>query len=238
MLKPFHFKQFTVKQDQCAMKVGTDGVLLGAWATLNHSPSSILDVGSGTGVIALQMAQRSLAESIDAIEIDENAHAQCVENFENSPWADRLFCYHASLQEYASEIDETYDLIVSNPPFFSEDYKTKSGSRDSARFNDALPFEHLIICAVRLLNDTGIFALILPYKETSDFIQTAERHGLFLKRICKVRGTAQAPIKRCLMEFSTHRSKSFTEESLTIETSRHNYTPEYKTLVGDFYLKM
>jgi tRNA1Val (adenine37-N6)-methyltransferase len=144
MSQPFKFKQFTVRQDKCAMKIGTDGVLLGAWTPIPLHTNSILDIGAGTGIIALQMAQRCDAQTIDAIEIDESAHEQCTQNFEESPWADRLFCYHASVQEFASEIDEKYDLIISNPPFYKDTYKTNSLSRDTARFEDALPFEHLL----------------------------------------------------------------------------------------------
>ena len=138
--KPFIFKQFTVNQDRCAMKIGTDSVLLGAWTSLKTNPNSILDIGAGTGVLALMLAQRSYAELIDAIEIDDDAYEQCVENFENAPWSDRLFCYHASLEEFVDEIEDRYDLIISNPPFYSEDYKTENAQRDLARFSDALAF--------------------------------------------------------------------------------------------------
>ena len=123
MSKPFRFKQFTIHQDKTAMKVGTDGVLLGAWTSVESNPFSILDIGAGTGLIALQLAQRSHAEVIDALEIDDNAYEQAVENFENSPWSDRLFCYHAGLDEFVDEIEDKYDLIVSNPPFYTENYK-------------------------------------------------------------------------------------------------------------------
>ena len=122
MNKPFKFKEFTVNQDQCAMKIGTDSVLLGAWASIKNNPFSILDIGAGTGVISLMLAQRSYAELIDAIEIDDSAYEQCVNNFEQSSWSDRLFCYHASLKEFNEEIEDKYDLIISNPPFYSEDY--------------------------------------------------------------------------------------------------------------------
>lgn len=117
MQKLFQFKQFTINQDRCAMKIGTDAVLLGAWAPIEHQPLSILDIGAGTGVLSLMLAQRCDAMTIDAIEIDDNAYEQCVENFENSPWSDLLFCYHASLEEFTEEIEETFDLIVCNPPF-------------------------------------------------------------------------------------------------------------------------
>ncbi|GAB5398787.1 MAG: methyltransferase [Aureisphaera sp.] len=237
MNAPFQFKEFTVHQDRCAMKIGTDGVLLGAWASLHHSPNSALDIGAGTGVIALQLAQRSNSETIDAIEIDDDAYEQCSENFENSPWSNRLFCYHASVQEFASEIDDTYDLIISNPPFYSEDFKSDDTSRNSARFVDSLPFQHLIVCVAHLLAKEGRFALILPRKEEEAFIALAKEHHLFLNRLCRVKGSPNAEEKRSLMEFSFH-EKEVIPEQLIIETSRHQYTPEYIELVKDFYLKM
>ena len=140
MSKPFRFKQFSVAQDQCAMKIGTDAVLLGAWTGLDSQPNSILDIGAGTGILALIMAQRSTAELIDALEIDADAYEQCVENFETSDWGDRLFCYHASLDEFTEEIEDQYDLIISNPPFYTDTFKTENEVRNQARFEDAMPF--------------------------------------------------------------------------------------------------
>ena len=237
MEQPFKFKQFEVNQDRCAMKIGTDGVLLGAWSSINHNPFSILDIGAGTGVVSLMLAQRSFAELIDAIEIDDDTYEQCAENFENSPWNDRLFCYHASLDQFTQEIDDKYDLIVSNPPFYSEDYKSKNTQRDMARFQDALPFINLLESVSKLLTETGIFSVIIPFKEEAKFLKIAEESGLFVKRLTKVKGNPDSDIKRSLIEFSFMK-KDFIIDELIIETDRHQYTEEYISLTKDFYLKM
>ena len=129
------------------MKIGTDGVLLGAWTPLINNPYNILDIGAGTGILSLMLAQRSNAEQIDALEIDEEAYEQCVENFETSPWGDKLFCFHAGLDEFVDEPEDEYDIIISNPPFYAEDFKTDDSQRDRARFQDAMPFEELIEAA-------------------------------------------------------------------------------------------
>ena len=145
---------------------------------------------------------------MDAIELDEDAYEQCIENFEASPWADRLFCYHASFQEFASEMEEPYDLIVSNPPFYSEDVTSGNEARDLARSESALPFEHLLICAHHLLSDTGIFATIIPYKELERFLHLASKVGFYLQRKCLVQGTPTSEVKRALLEFSFRRKGS------------------------------
>ena len=143
MSEPFRFKQFEINQDRCAMKIGTDGVLLGSWTNITAA-ESILDIGAGTGIIALMLAQRSSAEAIDAIEIDSNAYEQCIENFENSLWGDRLYCYHAGLDEFIEEIEDLYDVIVCNPPFYTESVTSGDLQRDQARQNEFLPFKELI----------------------------------------------------------------------------------------------
>lgn len=237
MSKPFKFKQFTVNQDQCAMKIGTDGVLLGAWTSVKNNPFSVLDIGAGTGVIALMLAQRCSAQLIDAIEIDDEAYEQCVENFEQSPWGDRLFCYHASLDEFNEEIEEEYDLIISNPPFYSEDYKTENEQRNLARFTDAMPFDHLINCAADLLSKEGRFNVTVPFKETSYVIDLASEVNLYPNRVLHVKGNPTSEVKRSLLEFSFNKTDVETSE-LIIETDRHQYTPEYIALTKDFYLKM
>ncbi|MEO7977371.1 methyltransferase [Flavobacterium sp.] len=234
----FQFKQFSVQQDKTAMKVGTDGVLLGAWAPIDHNPYSVLDIGAGTGVIALMLAQRTHAEQIDALEIDEEAYEQAVENFESSPWTDRLFCFHAGLDEFIDEPEDEYDLIVSNPPFYSEDYKTENQQRDLARFQDSMPFEELIEAADLLLSENGIFAVILPFKEEENFITLAKESELYPIKITRVKGTSKSEIKRSLLAFSRNQVRKIEIDELTIEIYRHVYTPEYIELTKDFYLKM
>jgi tRNA1Val (adenine37-N6)-methyltransferase len=234
----FQFKQFSVHQDKTAMKIGTDGVLLGAWAPTAHQPFSILDIGTGTGLIALMLAQRTAAEQIDALEIDEAAYEQAVDNFENSPWNDRLFCFHAGLDEFIEEPEDEYDLIVSNPPFYAEDYKTENEQRDLARFQDALPFEDLVEAADLLLSENGIFAVILPFKEEAKFIALAKDFDLFPIKITRVKGTPTTEIKRSLLAFTRFETLNFLTDELVIETARHDYTSEYITLTKDFYLKM
>ncbi|QXP51446.1 methyltransferase [Cellulophaga sp. HaHa_2_95] len=243
-MKPFRFKQFTVNQDKCAMKIGTDGVLLGAWASVNNSMHTILDIGTGTGVIALMLAQRSIADTIEAIELDGDAFEQCTDNFEASDWGDRLFCFHAGFDEFVDEYTEEepeeaelYDLIVSNPPFYSEEVSSGNDARDQARQNSSLPFDELVSGVSKLLSPTGVFATIIPYKEEENFIALALENNLFPNRITQVRGTENTEIKRSLLEFSSTESE-YTPKELIIELERNVYTKEYIELTKDFYLKM
>jgi len=233
----FSFKQFSVNQERCAMKIGTDGVLLGAWTPLINNPNAILDIGAGTGILSLMLAQRSNAAQIDAIEIDEDAYEQCVENFEASPWSDTLFCFHAGLDEFVDEPEDQYDLIISNPPFYAEDFKTDDSQRDMARFQDALPFEELIEAAALLLSENGIFSVIIPYKEEGRFVSLCSELDLFPIQITRVKGTPTSDIKRSLLAFTRIAQTPLIDE-LVIETARHQYTSEYIELTKDFYLKM
>jgi len=220
------------------MKVGTDGVLLGAWCSLESLPKTILDIGTGTGIISLMLAQRSSAITIDGVEVDPSAYMQTVDNFENSDWSDRLYCYNASFQKFADDTNkETYDLIVSNPPFYTEDYITKNSSRNKARFTSSLTFKELIGGISKILSKSGFFSTIIPFKEESTFICLAEQHSLHLNKICRVQGNKNSEIKRSLMTFSFNKVK-ISETNLIIENSRHKYTKEYEELTNNFYLKM
>lgn len=234
----FQFKQFTVQQDRCAMKIGTDSVLLGAWTPIENKPFSILDIGAGTGILSLMLAQRSAAEQIDSLEIDEDCYEQCVENFENSPWSDRLFCFHAGLDEFIEEPEDEYDIIISNPPFYSEDYKSDNSQRDLARFQDALPFEDLVEAADLLLSENGIFAVIIPFKEEERFIDLCAEVELFPVKVTRVKGSHTTPIVRSLLAFKRYELSVLEADELVIEINRHEYTDDYINLTKDFYIKM
>ena len=222
------------------MKIGTDGVLLGAWCSLKESTKKILDVGSGTGVISLMLAQRFNNATIDSVELENNAHKQSVENFERSVWADRLFCFHSTFQDFANELKEdgqTYDLIISNPPFYTDNVKNNNRARNKARSTSFLSFVELISGVSKILSNQGEFTTIIPFKEEAKFIDISKQNNLFLNKICRVKGNNNSDIKRSLLTFSFYKKK-LDENNLIIETSRHLYTDEYINLTKNFYIKM
>jgi tRNA1Val (adenine37-N6)-methyltransferase len=222
------------------MKIGTDGVLLGAWCSLKESTKKILDVGSGTGVISLMLAQRFNNATIDSVELENNAHKQSVENFERSVWADRLFCFHSTFQDFANELKEdgqTYDLIISNPPFYTDNVKNNNRARNKARSTSFLSFVELISGVSKILSNQGEFTTIIPFKEEAKFIEISKQNNLFLNKICRVKGNNNSDIKRSLLTFSFYK-KQLDENNLIIETSRHLYTDEYINLTKNFYIKM
>jgi tRNA1Val (adenine37-N6)-methyltransferase len=219
------------------MKIGTDGVLLGAWCPIAHNPINILDIGAGTGIIALMLAQRSQATQIDAIEIEDNAYEECVENFEYSPWSDRLFCFHAGIDELMDDPEDEYDLIVSNPPFYKDQNDSDDSARALARSENNLPFELLIEATHLLLSDEGIFATILPRKEEEEFIKICAEYELFPNTILRVKGNINTEEVRSLIAFSRKKTTP-TISTIAIEIARHSYTEAYKEIVRDFYLKM
>ncbi len=228
----FQFKQFTIHQDKTAMKVGTDGVLLGAWSDVVGN--SVLDIGTGTGVIALMLAQRSKAK-ITAIEIEENAFWQATENVNISKWRSRVEVINSSLQDFVSSFK--FDTIVSNPPFFNNSQKTPDSKRNFARHTDSLSFEELLKFTSENLSDIGKASFIIPFDSESDFLEISKRYNFFVSKICRVKGTIASPVKRSLIELSFN-YEDCKESELVIEISRHIYTEDYINLTKDFYLKM
>lgn len=230
----FVFKQFTILQDKCAMKVGTDAVLLGSWVT-TVGAKKILDIGTGTGIIALMLAQKSTAV-VDAVDIDNNAFQQAQQNADNCKWKDRIHVYHTSLQQFSQSHKQEYDLIVSNPPYFIDSSKASEEARTNARHTDQLPFDDLLNGVLTLLNPTGKFYVILPTKESQVFREMAEKHNLFLRKLTRVITRTDKPEKRVLMKFKFIQGK-LEEDAIVIEKDgRHSYTDEYIELTKDYYL--
>ena len=231
----FRFKQFQIDQSKSAMKIGTDGVLLGAWTSVKSKPKTILDIGAGTGLIALMLAQRTEGSIIKAIEIDAAAAAEAAENFKNSPWFDRLELIHVDFLNYTQKSGEAFDLIVSNPPFFTAPFKVSEDSRSTARNNHHLRYEDLFSCADQLLNPKGSFSMVCPFEYRNKLITLGLEHDLHLVQELHVRGTITSPFKRTLMRFE-HTKASLQTEELILEESRHQRTFEHQQLVKDFYL--
>lgn len=232
----FRFKKFTIYHDLCAMKVGTDGVLLGAWAFVGDC-KQILDVGTGTGLIALMLAQRCNA-FINAIDIDKDAVLQAKKNSSLSSFASSVQVQQISFMDYVENNRQQVDLIVSNPPYFSNSLKCPDGKRNAARHNDSLPLASLITGSKQLLSPKGRIALILPFDASDEIKKIARDEGLSIRRETRVIPVAGAMPKRILIEFSTQNTSGTEENQLVIEESRHQYTEEYIALTRDYYLKM
>lgn len=218
------------------MKVGTDAVLLGSWVYPNGS-HQILDIGTGTGVIALMLAQKTQAE-IMAIDIDALSVQQAVQNFSDSKFHKQLRIEHIPLQEFARQNDRKFSLIVTNPPYFQQSYKSTDEHRSNARHADStLPFDDLLEGVIKLLDPKGKFCLILPKTEALLFRELAEKKGLFLSKLMRVKSRADKDTdKRHLMQFEFTPTE-FSESVLVIEKgNRHDYTDEYKALTKDYYI--
>lgn len=231
----FAFKQFTIHQDRCAMKVGTDAVLLGAWIVPNGS-KTILDIGTGTGIIAMMLAQKTEAH-IDAIDIDVDAVNQAAQNISESKFADKIHVSRNSFQDYVKSTAKTFHLIVSNPPYFEQCLKSSDEQRSQARHAYSLPFEELIDGVSKILDPKGKFCLILPKPEAERFRLLAEKKGLYLSKLLRVKSRADKDTdKRHLMQFEFIPTE-FSEKTLVIEKGeRHDYTEEYKEFTRDYYL--
>jgi len=230
----FQFKKFRITQEHAAMKVGTDGVLLGAWVCVSGT-AKILDVGTGTGVIALMMAQRSEAD-IYAVEMDDESFKEACYNMEQSPWKERFHPVHSTFQEFCASTNEKFDLVISNPPFFENVSKAADPRRSNARHTDLLSYEELIDGCHRILNDSGRIAVIIPAPRAGQFIALAKRYNLYNSRKTSVKPKGSKPVNRYLLEFSAKQTGPVMDE-LVIETHAfHSFTQEYKNLTQDFYL--
>lgn len=231
----FTFKQFHIDHSRCAMKVGTDGTLLGAWATLPPHAKKILDIGTGSGLIAIMAAQRHPIAKITAIDIDKDCVMQATENAVASPWAERIEVIESPLQEYSQE--EKFDVIISNPPYFADSMHSPDKQRTTARHTASLSFKELTDGVLRLLAEDGLFAVILPTTE-SELLLSASRGRLFTWRRCEVWSTPESGARRIMLELKREPPKDLAQkEKIIIEQGgRHVYSEEYKALTADFYL--
>ena len=240
----FRFKQFTVRQSGAAMKVGVDSVLLGAWACVDHlsfvtgSPSlRILDVGAGTGLLALMMAQRYPDAVIDAVEIDREAYRQASENVADSPWCPRIRVICDDFINFSENCPFHYDLIISNPPYFTASLKPQDTQRNIARHNDSLPHRSLLAESAKLLTPAGILAIVLPPAEALTLIDEAANYGFFVKRTLHVQSLPSKPVYRMLLEMSKTEHPQNSQTLYIEKADRSDFTDEYKQLTKDFYLK-
>lgn len=231
----FQFKQFTVRQNRCAMKVGTDGTLLGAWASLPERPCRVLDLGTGTGLIALMLAQRCQEASIVAIDIDADAVLQARENVAASPFSSRIEVIEADAAVFSPS--ERFDAIVSNPPYFEQSLECPDQQRTLARHTASLTYATLVKTAFRLLRDEGTFSVVIPTDSRSRMESEAMLAGFFLSRRCNVRTTPRKSAKRCLIEFSKVPVKEYITEEGIIEISPGQRSPWYRCLTDQFYIK-
>lgn len=233
----FRFKQFEIDQQDCTMKIGTDGVLLGAWADVVDA-NNILDIGTGTGVIAIMLAQRASEAQIDAVEINEPACKTAIQNMEASPFSERLKAYQDSIQDFAKFSRSEYDLVVCNPPFFTGGTLSSSNDRNNVRHTVKLPNGELLSSVRRLLGKNGKFCVILPYIEGLRFKELAANYNLYCTRMVEVKPKKDKPIERLLLQFEKE-AKEIQQEGLIIQHEKRNdYTAEYIELTKAFYLKM
>ncbi len=235
----FRFKQFTIRHDRSAMKVGTDGVLLGAWARLplnerKDSPSDVLDVGTGTGLIALMLAQRFPDTKIEGIDIDDDSLEQAKENVDNSIFSAQITLKKQDFSDLYS-FSNQYDLIVSNPPFYTEDTLGGNQARDKARHATSLPFEILVSNVAKLLTENGLFCVIIPHQSAANFISICVANRLYLTRRLNIRSTERKTFNRVMLEFSTSIQPAETSTLTLYDTNNHR-SPEYAQLTKDFYL--
>ena len=234
----FKFKQFQLNQDRCAMKIGTDGVLLGAWVEVTAT-NSILDIGTGTGVIALMLAQRNATAHVLGIEPDPESAVQAEENCTQSPWADRLKIVASTIQDFSKTTEQTFDLIVSNPPFFTGGTLSATQNKNNVRHTLKLPHGELFDAVRRILSKKGRFCVVLPLIEGLRFKDLGKSYGFYCTKVTKIIPRDGKPVERLLLQFERE-PNTLVQDSLVIQLDekRHNYTEEYIALTKAFYLFM
>lgn len=237
----FRFKQFSIWHDQCAMKVNTDGILLGAWSNLS-SAKSIIDIGSGTGLIALMLAQKASESEqelqIVGVEIDQAAAVQATDNVAQSPWSQQVEIVQRDIQSFSQDCSTKFDLLVSNPPYFTNSLRSLGDARDKARHNDGLSFADLLKSSDILCSESATFNLILPCNEADRLLTLAAEFNWHLNKRCQVSTvTGKAPTRSLL---SLTRTKSATPllSKLIIRDKTNSYTPEFIELCRAYYLAM
>ncbi len=236
-VEAFQFKRFSIEQDKCAMKVGMDGILLGAWADVKNVTTA-LDVGTGTGVIAIMLAQRTTDTLIHAVEIDGLTCEQAAANMSNCPWSDRLTAINASIQEYARQADQTYDLIVSNPPFFTGGTFSNNQNKNNVRHTVKLPHGDLLAAVRTLLAPNGKFCLILPLIEGLRFREVARSYNLYCTKMTEVLPKVDRQVERLLIQFEK-KEVALVKDKLVIQNAKtEEWTKEYVQLTKAFYLHM
>lgn len=230
----FRFKNFSLQHHKSSMKVGTDAVLLGAWADVENS-KKILDIGTGCGIIALMLAQRSNS-NIDALDIDKESYIESLENFSSSLWKERLNSYNISLQKFAENKFSEYDLIVSNPPYFKSSFKPEISSRLNARHDVALTTEDLLFYSSKLIKPDGKLCFIFPYEDMEMFKMTANSYGLYCNKSLLIRPNEEGTYIRCILQLEKIKKENIIYEMSIEKDKRHEYTDEYKNLTKDFYI--
>jgi tRNA1Val (adenine37-N6)-methyltransferase len=231
----FHFKKFSIDDSNAAMKIGTDAVLLGAWADCKNA-THVLDIGTGSGILALMMAQRNPDAVIIAVEIDPDAAGLAKENVKLSPWPDRIQVYNTSFQEFSMVTKYKFNLVICNPPFFTNSLKSPGKSRNLARHNDSLPVSELLKFTSDLLTDPGKAFFIIPANDFENWKQEAAKHSLFVSVLTFVRSTSGHNPHRVLVMFTKQKPAEIIKNNISIYISNSIYTPEYVELTKDFYL--
>lgn len=234
----FSFKQFTIQQERCAMKVCTDACILGAWtaAKIENDPEvkNILDIGTGTGLLSLMLAQKSNA-SIDGVELNEDAANQAAENFQQSPWHERIQVFNSSIQQF--EASRKYDLIISNPPFFEDDLRSENNTRNDAKHDTGLNLQELIKAIKRNLSEPGFASILIPYHRTSYFKNIAEKEALFINEILQIKQSPKHSFFRSVIILAKQK-KEYKEDWLIINDEQRQYPEAFTALLKDYYLKL